>query len=463
LKKKIKLRVELVIIMLISLSVSLAFAIVIRNQGIGFQWNDETTRENKIYSECISYLKKDLMQCDLKDINEVQELIKNKYSFLVGYEFYIVDETGTVITGSNDGILKIDSAKIMDGKKEYAESKIDKNIFSITGCVYLRDNYYLYYVYLKYDESDTGMLVCALIGAMLCFLILIWGRVSYISEIRKAVAQIAKGDMAFRVPYRYRNELRGLAEDINHMADTLESEEQKKNEFLTNISHDIRTPLTTLLGYLEMIRKGKFDTKEELNTYMEIMERKGAFLASMLEDFFQYSKLASGDMKINHERFELNELLRQLYEDEEDEFTKNTLTLELELNKEPIYCSGDTELLARVVNNLLINALKYSKMNSKVHMKSAIEKVEHVNYGAFTISNIPKAEITDEEIELLFNRLYKRDDSRSEEGSGLGLSIVKSIIRLHGGVVKGYKEGDKLIFMILLKLRSQKKIDTERI
>lgn len=443
---------ELVIIMLISLAISLSLAIFIRNQGLGFQGSDKTARIKKVYSECISELKMDLMQCDLNDINKVKEQMKKKYSFLVGYEFYIVDKSGKVITGSNDDILGIDSTKIMDGKKEYAESKINKNIFKITGCEYLRDNHYLYYVYLKYDESDTGMLVCALIGALLCFLILIWGRVSYISDIRIAVAQIAKGDMTYRVPYRYRNELRGLAEDINQMANTLESEEQKKNEFLTNISHDIRTPLTTLLGYMEMIREGKYDTEEELNTYMDIMERKGTFLASMLEDFFQYSKLASGDIKINNERFELNELLRQLYEDEEDEFTKNTLTLELELHKEPIYCCGDTELLARVVNNLLINALKYSKLNSTVLMKSAIEKVEHVNYGAFIISNIPKAEIADEETVLLFNRLYKRDDSRSEEGSGLGLSIVKSIIRLHGGMVKGYKEGENLIFMVLLKV-----------
>lgn len=104
------------------------------------------------------------------------------------------------------------------------------------------------------------------------------------------------------------------------------------------------------------------------------------------------------------------------------------------------------------MNNLLVNALKYSKTNSTVLIKSTVEKVEHMNYGILIISNIPKEDISEDEIELLFNRLYKRDCSRSEEGSGLGLSIVKSIIRLHEGMVKGYKEGENLIFKILLKL-----------
>ncbi|BCN32894.1 HAMP domain-containing sensor histidine kinase [Anaeromicropila herbilytica] len=452
-KRKIKLRGELVIIMLISLAISLSVAIVIRNKGIGFERNNETTRIDKVYSEGITELKKDLMNCDLKNnVHKVQKIIHKKYSFQVGYEFYIVDATGEVLTGSNHGILKIDSAEIVDGRYEYTISKKDKNVFKVTGCDYLKDNQYLYYTYLKYDEDDTGMLTVALIGALVCFLYLIWGRVSYISDIRKAVDKIAKGDLAHRVPCKYHNELRELAENINYMADSLDSEEQKKNEFLTNISHDIRTPLTTILGYLDMIKDGKYDSREELDTYMNIMKGKGTFLASMLEDFFQYSKLNSSDIKMNYEKFELNELLRQFYEEEEDQFKENTLTLRSELYEKPIYCNGDTELLARVLNNLLANALKYSKRDSTVFMKSATEKVDHVSYGVFTISNVPKEEITEQEIELLFHRLYKRDNSRSEEGSGLGLSIVNSIVRLHGGMVKGYKEGEKLIFKVLLRL-----------
>ena len=438
--------------MFISLVTAIAVAIFIRNQGIGFKRADENSRVSKIYAECIDELEEELKRCDLENQGAVQELLENKYNFLVGYEFYVVNQEGEVIAGSHLEVQKMSQDKIVNGIRSYEVSESDSNIFKLSGCDELKEGYYLYYMYLKYDENDTSMLVAALIGALILFFLFIWGRISYISTIRTSVAEIAKGDLSYRVPYRYSNELRDLAEDINQMADALASEEQKKNEFLTNISHDIRTPLTTILGYLEMIKSEKYDSKEELNSYMEIMERKGKFLASMLEDFFQYSKLASNDIQLNEQPFELNELLRQFYEDEEMEFKEKQLILQLGLHHQPIKCTGDIELIARVVSNLLSNAIKYSKPNTVVNLKSEVEKIDHVIYGAFSVSSMPKEPISDQEVEMLFERLYKRDDARSEAGSGLGLSIVKNIIRLHGGKVKGYKEEEKLVFKVLLKL-----------
>ena len=438
--------------MFLSLVTALAVAIFIRNQGIGFHHSNKETRIQKIYTECLNQLEKELLQVNLQNQSEIEELLEGKYSFLVGYNFYIVDEVGQVVVSSQTGAQDINQEQIVDGRRDYIEDGGDKNVFKVSGCDYLKNGYYLYYTYLKYDENDTEMLVIALIGALILFFLLIWGRISYISTIRLSVAQITKGNLSYRVPYQYQNELRGLAEDINHMADVIESEEQKKSEFLTNISHDIRTPLTTILGYLEMIKKERYDSKEELDSYIEVMERKGNFLASMLEDFFQYSKLSSKDIQISQEPFELNELLRQFYEDEAVEFEKKDLMLELELYHKPIECKGDIQLLARVVSNLLSNALKYSKVETNVFIKSSIEKINHTVYGIFSISNIPREQISNEEVELLFQRLYKRDRARSEEGSGLGLSIVKNIVELHDGMIKGYKEGERLIFQVLLKL-----------
>jgi signal transduction histidine kinase len=449
LRRIIKLKGELVIISLISLVISLTAAIMIKNQGIGL-YSNSTYRINNIYSESITGLEKDLNSSNLSNYPELQQLLDGKYSFKVGYSFYVVDTTGTVVAGSNKGLLAIDMNEIIDGKKEYSNSQTDNNVFKISGCDYLKDGYFLYYVFLRYGQDDTGMLVYALIGSLICFLLFIWGRISYISKIKTSVAIIAEGDLTHRAPLKYRNELRDLAEDINFMTSELEKEDQKRSEFMTNISHDIRTPLTTILGYIEMIKKEKYDSKEEMNKYINIIERKGLFLTTMMEDFFQYSKLTSKDIVLNYENLEFNELARQLFEDEESGFEERSLKLELELSNEPVYIYGDSDLLARAVNNLLSNSLKYSKPNTVVKIKISKEKLNNVNYGIFSLSNVPKEPISEAEVDSFFERLYKKDQSRSEEGSGLGLSIVKDIIKLHGGTIKGYKEKEELIFKFII-------------
>lgn len=444
---------ELVFIMLLSLIIAFTVAILIRNIGFEFHKESKEKRISQRYEECIIELEDKLLKVDMKDVNKINAILEENYSQLVGYEFYVVDENGRVISSSTPAMLEIDKVRIIDGARDYQISKSDANVFKITGCDSIKNGYYLYYTYLYFDENDTRMVAGALIGAVICFFFLIWGRISYISTIRLSVDKMTQGDLSEKVPCCYKNELRGLAEDINQMAEALENEEQKKNEFLTNISHDIRTPLTTILGYLNMIKNKNYDSEEALQGYIRIMERKGKFLASMLEDFFQYSKLASHDISIKYTKLDLNELLRQMQEDEEEEFLAKELKLELQLYPEVIYCMGDPELLARVAGNLLSNSIKYSQINTSVLMKSSIEKVNYINYGVFSISNVPQESILEEEVSQLFERLYKRDNARKEEGSGLGLSIANNIIKLHGGKIEGHFVEERLIFKVYIRMQ----------
>lgn len=449
LKKKISFRMELILFMIISLLISFAGSFFIRNRMGHLQKTDEEKRFHKIYEECIGNLEEELMNYSLEDEHGRKEILA-RYCYLVGYTFYLVDKYGNVIDATVNDVIAINGTEIYDGMKKYSASNQDKNIFQIQGCDYLKEGIYLYYTYLKYDENDTGMVFGALTGSILCFFLLIWGRISYISKIRTAVARITDGDLNHRISYKYHNELCSLAEDINKMAETLAQEEKKRNEFMTNVSHDIRTPLTTILGYLEMIQEEKYESKEEMQGYLSIMKRKGDFLASMLEDFFQYSKLQSGDVKMECVDFELNELLRQLYEDEVEEFVQNSLELEIDLCEQNTSCHGDTELLARVVNNLLSNTLKYSKENTKVMIKSFVEN----KFVCFHVKSTPRDIISQEKIELLFERQYKCNAARSGEGSGLGLTIVKSIVKLHSGAVSADMEGEDIIFTVSLTAKS---------
>lgn len=436
--------------MLVSLVISFAIAFLFRDY-VGFSGKaDEEKRIQKIYQECIEELESDLMKISLRDEKE-RAAVLQQYSYLVGYTFYLLDSEGNVIGATISNVTQVERESVYDGMKKYSVSDQDKNVFQIQGCDYLKDGVYLFYQYLKYDENDTGMVFGALFGAIIFFFLLVWGRISYISKIRTAVARITDGELSYRVCSQYHNELSALAEDINKMAGTLEAEDRKKNEFLTNISHDIRTPLTTLLGYLEMIKEKKYDSREELQEYLNIMQRKGDFLASMLEDFFQYSKLQSEDMKMDCIDFYLNEMLRQFYEDEIEEFAGHSLILSLDLCEKDTLCHGDTGLLARVVNNLLMNALKYSKKNTQVTIRSFVEEKNHNEYVCFCVRNIPGERITKEQLELLFDRLYKCDAARSEGGSGLGLSIVKSIVKLHHGLVEAELDGEELVFRVFLR------------
>ena len=203
-----------------------------------------------------------------------------------------------------------------------------------------------------------------------------------------------------------------------------------------------------------MIKEEKYDSKEELDTYLSIMERKGQFLSCMLEDFFQYAKLESTDYKIQFEQFELNELLRQFYEDEILEFGEVGLLLELNLYGAPIWCKGDRELIIRAIGNFFSNAKKYAKRNTVVKIKTGIIKEEKNKFAIITIQNIPKEPITQEELSHFFDRLYKKDEARGGSGSGLGLSIAKNIMKVHGGNVDAYKEEEWVCFVVKIPLEA---------
>jgi signal transduction histidine kinase len=302
---------------------------------------------------------------------------------------------------------------------------------------------------------DNGNIVgvMAISIFIIVFFLLIWKRISYISKIKSTVRSIAEGDLSKRVPLKYKNELRELSEDINYMASRIEREEKNRNEFFTNISHDLRTPLTTILGYIDMIKNGKYDSKRELHDYIDIMDKKGLYLKSMLDDFFEYSKLSSKDIVLEKQCLELNELARQVAEEEEDEFIRKGLRFCLKLPLESVEIEADPNLFLRAVNNLLNNALKYSRNNTAVEFKIRKQEYNGNFYAVISVSNVPETPVGDENIENFFERLYKRDLSRKEEGSGLGLSIVREIVKHHSGFVKVCREDEKLVFKIFMDVK----------
>lgn len=445
-KRIVNLKTEFALFALISLIVSAwAFLYLGNNTPFVSDKSDEE-RIEEVNSLYLHYFKKDLEEIDLKDKNIYEKLANMLNAH--GFQFYIVNKNGDVIAAANKNVKKIDADKIIDGKREILNLKFKKNMSQVTGCDYLKNGYYVYFFYLGRTNSDIVVILSAIFTFIIVFTLLSLGRINYIINIKRSIKIIAQGQLNHRVPLKYRNELKELAEDINYMASELEKEDEKRRTFLTNISHDLRTPLTSILGYLNMIKEEKYEDKKEFESYIDKINRKSLFLKSMLDDFFQYSKLSSKDIEFNKEVIYVQELIRQIAEEEAPVFQDKDLQLSLSLTKEPISVKGDGELLVRAVNNLLSNALKYSKKNTVVNIEVYKELIGKDTFSVISISNVPEEQIDEEEIKSFFERLYKKDKSRSKQGSGLGLSIVKEILKIHNGYVEGSIKDGKVVFKL---------------
>lgn len=443
-RRIIKLKGEIIFFSLISMVLAIAIAAVLSKKISPV--NIQEKAEDKI--EDILSKNKDGILKDEELISFIEE--RN----FIDYIFCLTDRDGRVIAGKDYGIKNVDLDKFYNERvnKRFELSfnigEIKNNPVRNKGYIKINENrIVIYYYYGSINEPDgNGTLV--IITFILIFIFFIRGRVKYIVNMSKSIKLIAGGNLAERVKVKYKDELRDLAESINFMTAELEREDMRKKEFITNISHDLRTPLTTIMGYLKIIDEGKFKDEEELAEYLAIINRKISYLKLLLDDFFSYSKLSSKDMDI--EMFELyeQELLRQIVDEEQRNFEEKGLELSLIMEENPINIKGNGELLERAINNLLSNALKYSKENTKVFINLKMEN----SYSVLEVRSTPREKLKETDMERLFERLYKKDNSRSEEGSGLGLTITKEIMKVHNGFVKGKVHGNEVIFSLGIKV-----------
>ena len=384
----------------------------------------ESSDENTVI-ENMKRIEKDLKRGGVKRI------------FLVDHDGFVIQSTG------NLGVKQLD----LDLEK-YEDVTVEGATFTAKNIIKLNENRYVVFINDGFSEGDLVSMEVWIIVAILIFLVLVSGRIKYINNIATNVRLIAKGDMTKRVDLKYRNELTQLAEDINYMAQELMEQDLNQKRFITNISHDLRTPLTTMLGYSKMIEEKSYSNEYELERYVSILNRKGMHLKTLLEDFFDYAKLSSMDIKMEEEVININESILQLLDGEEIYFKERNLELDVILEKKPIYTYGDPMLIARALENLISNSLKYSKEDSKVTIKLSEERINGNIYGVFSVYNIPKEFLSGEEIDKLFKRLYKNDVARSEGGSGLGLAICQEIVKCHNGFINAHRINDGIEFLI---------------
>lgn len=290
---------------------------------------------------------------------------------------------------------------------------------------------------------------------MVIFLTMIYGvkKTLDISMVNEALRKVNEGNLQDDIIIDGSPAIRELAHNMNLIKagykEILEEgvrSEKLKTELISNVSHDLKTPLTSIINYVNIIKSNDI-TDEERADYIEILEKKSLKLKSLIEDLFEMSKINSGKLELNKEHIDILSLVHQGVGEYSTLYEEKNISFKVTCDDDAIYMSLDGKMVSRAIENLIINSLKYSLENTRVYID--IEKDEE--YVTISMKNIANYDMDFNEDEM-FERFARGDKSRNSkiEGSGLGLAITKSIIELHGGIVKIQKEGD--MFKIYVKL-----------
>lgn len=282
------------------------------------------------------------------------------------------------------------------------------------------------------------------------FFLLTSRKVKYIEELANGLMVISNGQLDYRVLERGHDELGSLGKYINEMAKDLQSKieqerniERAKNELITNVSHDLRTPLTSVVGYLRLLNDGGFHTQEQMRDYIRIAYNKSVQLQNLMEDLFEYTKLTSFEVRLRKQNVCMNDMVLQLTEEFLPLCEQNQLTLRAILPDERLFVDIDSDMFVRVLANLLSNAIKYSYKPSEIQIKVT------ANDNGVLIAVLNKGKtIPPEYLSRLFERFYRLDESRSAAsgGSGLGLAVAKSIVDLHEGKLWAESANEQVSF-----------------
>jgi signal transduction histidine kinase len=278
-------------------------------------------------------------------------------------------------------------------------------------------------------------------------------RIGYFNRIVETTNELASGHMGQDLPVTGKNVLATLAGNINVLKQGVKTSlseqaksERLKTELITNVSHDLRTPLTSIITYTGLLKSGEV-SGEDRSAYLEIIDRKSKRLKVLIDDLFEVSKMASGNIELRKEKVDLVQLLQQALAEHDNAIGESNLHFRVTNPGVPLFSRVDGQRLWRVFDNLIGNILKYSLENSRVYIAIAAVKGQAV----ITFKNVSKYELNDQSEEL-FERFKRGDKSRHTDGSGLGLAIAKSIVDLHEGSLDIDTDGDLFKVSISLKL-----------
>ena len=288
--------------------------------------------------------------------------------------------------------------------------------------------------------ADKPLLIA---GILFISTYIIYNKVTHFHKIQEGLQVAKNGDYDYKIRLEGNGEFRRLSEDINEITSGLKSavqnevrSEKLKTELITNVSHDIKTPLTSIISYVDLLKREGLNS-QNAPKYLDVLERKSNRLKNLTEDLFEAAKATSGSIQPKFERVHINSLIEQLLGELDEKINESQLIFKVTASNEKIYAMADGRLLSRVMENLLSNIFKYTLKGSRVYIEISEEGdsvyVSFKNISAYEL-NIPVNE--------LMERFKRGDESRSSEGSGLGLAIAGSLMEVQGGSLELSIDGD---------------------
>lgn len=298
--------------------------------------------------------------------------------------------------------------------------------------------------------------------AFLSFAIVIYTFLSYrkgknLVAVLEAAEEMANGNLEKVIEVNESDDIGKLANNINEIVTKLKDitmeekrAQQTKTDLITNISHDLRTPLTSILGYLGLIDGDQYKNEVELRHYMTIAYEKAKNLNIIINDLFELTKMQNSSIKLEKTEINLVEFLGQIISQFQYEFNSANMESRAIFSEDKLIIEADVKILVRAFENLITNALKYGIDGKYVDVVTEKQEnmavVKVINYGE---------EITSLDLPYIFERFYRVEKSRNKDsgGSGLGLAITKNIIELHNGNIKAYSNRISTIFEVKIPLK----------
>ncbi|GFZ32806.1 hypothetical protein CSC2_33320 [Clostridium zeae] len=316
----------------------------------------------------------------------------------------------------------------------------------------------LYRVRGHYNNALDGItiLISYVIGVIVFFSIYIMKRINSVEELIEQTKDLANGNLNNKVYMTNQvSEFKEIADNINSIREgygiVLSNQlkvEKLKTELITNVSHDLRTPLTSIINYVDILKRDDI-SEEERTDYLEVLSNKSYKLKTLIDDLFEISKMSSGKVKLDKQDLDIVELLYQtlgeytgLYEEKGLQFKVST--------PDSLIVNVDGYRMSRVIGNLVINSIKYSMKDTRIY----IDVNDEVKCIKLTFKNIAAYEM-DFDSDEIFERFVRGDKSRNSDidGSGLGLAIARSIVELHAGTMNIETEGD--MFKVYISIPKQ--------
>ena len=244
--------------------------------------------------------------------------------------------------------------------------------------------------------------------------------------------------------------MNSIGEGIDEAVNTSMKDEKLKADLITNVSHDIKTPLTSIINYVDLIKREDIDN-ERIREYVEVLDQKSQKLKQLTEDLVEASKISSGNISIQLSKINFVELVNQTIGEFYEKLEAGSLQVIFKPQDQNMSIMADSRHLWRVIENLLNNVCKYALSGTRVYLDMHYEMVENVQKVIFSIKNISAKELNIDASELA-ERFIRGDESRTTEGSGLGLSIAKNLTIAQGGTFDIRLDGD--LFKVIISFNA---------